>query len=187
MSFTTDAGLVVYERDDIGLRAPRRGYSSRGHLYHVSIHHGGPVGPPRATKAEAVATWRSWQRYHQDSNGWIDIGYHFGIDGRGRLYEGRPVWALPAAVGWHNTGQISFNFMQDGRYYELTELQRETLKVLFEAGIPRLDVPPLRRISTHAGSQWGVFGHQEYSGHHSNACPGDHIMRHLRWRRSRYS
>lgn len=187
MSFTTDAGLVVYEREDIGLRPPRGGYASRGPLTHASIHHGGPVGGPRMTKAEAVDTWRSWQRYHQDSNGWLDIGYTFGIDGRGRLYEGRPVWALCAAVGLHNTGQISFNFMQDGRYFPLTEAQRETLKVLFEVGIPRLHVPPLKELAVHAGDEWGVFSHNEYDGHASNACAGEEIIRHLRWRRGVYT
>lgn len=186
MSFTTDAGLIVYEREDIGLRQPRGGYASRGKLTHASIHHGGDVGPPRMTKAAAIETWRGWQRFHQDSNRWIDIGYTLGIDGRGRLYEGRPVWALCAAVGLHNTGQISFNFMQDGRSHPLNAAQRQTLKVLFEVGVPRLKVPPLKRLVVHAGSEWGVFAHREYNGHESNICPGDLIHRHLRWRRSRY-
>jgi hypothetical protein len=185
MSFTTDAGILVYEREDIGLRQPTGGYASHGPLTHASIHHGGPVGPWRMTKEDAVDTWLSWQRYHQ-SQGWLDIGYTFGCDGRGRLYEGRPVWALCAAVGGHNTGQISFNFMQDGRYYELNSAQRATLKILFEVGIPRLNVPPLKRLATHAGDDWGVFSHNEYDGHESNACAGDEIIRHLRWRRGQY-
>lgn len=187
MSFTTDAGLIVYEREDWHARQPTSGYSSRGNLFHASIHHGGPVGAPRETFDAAAQTCRDWQRYHQDSNGWIDIGYHFLFDARGRAYEGRPPWALPAAVGMHNTGQISFNFMQDGRYYELTAAQRGSLKVLFEHGIPRLDVPPLKRLVTHAGDKWGVFGHNEYSGHASNACPGTKIATHLGWRRRQYA
>jgi hypothetical protein len=186
MSFTTDAGLIVYEREDWGALQPRGGYASRGALTHASIHHGGPVGAPRMTKDEAVETCRSWQRYHMFSNGWTDIGYTFLIDGRGRLYEGRPVWALCAAVGMHNTGQISFNFMQDGRYYELTDMQRPTLKILFEVGIPRLNVPPLKRLATHSGDNWGVFSHNEYDGHETNECAGDEIIRHLRWRRGQY-
>jgi len=121
-----------------------------------------------------------------DSHGWLDIGYHFGVDAFGRLYEGRPVKALPAAVGNHNTGSFAFVFMQDGRTYSLTEGQRELLKKLFEAGIPRLDIPPLKKLAADPRSGWGVFGHNEYSGHESNECPGDEILRHLRWRRGQY-
>lgn len=187
MSFTTDAGIIVYEREDWNARQPTGGYASRGSLTHASIHHGGPVGAPRMTFDSAAQTCRDWQRYHQDVQRWLDIGYTFLMDGRGRLYEGRPVWALCAAVGGHNTGQISFNFMQDGRFYELEPAQRETLKILFEVGIPRLNVPPLKRLATHAGDKWGVWSHREYEGHHSNICPGDLIQRHLGWRRSQYS
>jgi hypothetical protein len=180
MGFTTRAGLIVYTREDCRLRKPRGEYLSRGRLTTVSWHHGGPVGPPRMTKKAAVDTWKSWQTYHQDDpdHQWIDIGYHFGIDGRGRLYCGRPPWALPAAVGGHNTGMLGLVFMQDGRQYPLLEAQRETMEILFEKGIPELDVPPTRRVEN--------LGHKEYSGHGSTECPGDEIMRHLAWRRSRY-
>lgn len=185
MAFTTADGLHIVEREDWNARPPRSGYSSRGALYHISIHHGGPVGGPKYGDA-AAQTCRDWQRYHQINNGWIDIGYHFLIGGGGALYEGRPTWALGATVGMHNTGQLGFNFMQDGRYYGLTDQQKRTLKILFEEGIPRLNVPPLKRFATHSGREWGVFSHNEYSGHESNACAGTKIIAHLKWRRAQY-
>lgn len=169
-------GLLGFTRARIGLRAAR-GTTPAGPLREASIHHGGPVGGPRMTFKAAQATWKSWQNYHQDQ-GWDDIGYNLGIDGLGRLYQGRPVGVLPAAVGGHNSNMVGIVFMQDGRYHALNVLQRRTLKVLFEYGIPKWGLPPLKTLE--------VKGHREYSGHESNICPGDLIQRHLRWRRGRY-
>jgi hypothetical protein len=176
MATLLNHGLIGFTRKRIGLRPPTMPYA-RHAIRGASIHHGGPVGGPRMTFRAAQLTWREWQAYHQ-GKGWSDIGYTLGVDGLGRVYQGRPMSAVPAAVGGHNTGVPGINFMQDGRYHKLNALQRRTLKVLFEHGIPAWGLPPLKTLE--------VKGHQEYSGHHSNECPGGHIMRHLRWRRERY-
>lgn len=170
--------MRVFSRDRIGLAPVNGRYSPNGWPKVASIHHGGPVGGPRWTFKAAAETWRSWQRYHQNDRHWVDIGYHFGIDGRGRLYEGRPVSAVPAAVAGHNTGSVAFVFLQDGRAHRLTWMQRRTLKELFEKGVPKRGVPPLKALT--------VRGHNEFAGHESNECPGNQIARHLRWRRGRY-
>ena len=170
--------MKVFSRQRIGLKPPRGPYSSTGSLWHCSIHHGGPVGGPPMTFAKAAETWRNYQAYHQQNNGWLDIGYTAGIDGLGRLYAGRPVGKLPAAVGNHNSGSIGIVFMQDGRYHKLNYLQRRTLRILFEKGEPVLGIPPLKNLK--------VRGHNEYAGHETNACPGTLILRHLKWRRNQY-
>lgn len=185
MSFTTDAGIRVYERgEDFTLRAPRS-TSPLGALTKFTFHHGGPVGGYRDTFAEAVATWQSWQRFHMDSNGWSDIGYHLGMDSRGRLYEGRDHRNLGAHVGGFNTGNLGLNFMQDGRFFELTDAQKDTVKILFETGIPRWDIPPLRRLVRDPRSAFGVYTHRELPNQ-ATACPGDLIQRHISWRRGLY-
>lgn len=171
-------GLVLFTRDRMGLLEANGSYTRQPSIKGVSIHHGGPVGAPRYRFKNARATVLEWQRYHMHSHGWSDIGYNLLIDGYGRLYEGRPMWAVPAAVGNHNTGYPGICFMQDGRHFKLTRAQRRTLKVLFKKGIPKLGLPPLKTLD--------VKGHQEFKGHKSNECPGDHIMRHLKWRRGRY-
>ena len=182
MAYTSKTGIIVYEREDIGLRRPRS-TAPLGTLTKVTFHHGGPVGGYRDTKAEAIATWKSWQNYHMDTHGWVDIGYHLGVDARGRLYEGRSLKHLGAHVAYHNTGNIGINFMQDGRYYELTELQRATVKTLFEDGVPELGLRPLKYYATHPSSAYGVYTHREFGG---TECPGDEIQRHIAWRRGLY-
>lgn len=190
MAFTTSTGLRVYTRSDWNARPPRDGaWETAGKLVHAGIHHGGPVGAPRMTKRAAVATCQSWQNYHMDSHGWNDIGYNLLIDGLGRVYIGRPVGKLAAGVAGHNTGGVHINFMQDGRLYGLNRLQRRTLKVLFESGIPRLGLPPLKRFATDPTAHHGVYGHREYTwgtSHASNECPGPKILEHLKWRRAQY-
>ena len=171
--------MKVFSRSRVGLKPPRGNYSSNGKLRFASIHHGGPVGSAPMTFSSAAATWRSYQSYHQGHNGWVDVGYHVGIDGLGRLYEGRPSTAVPAAVGNHNTGSIGIVFMQDGRHHKLNYLQRRALRILFEKGEPVLGIPPLKNLDF-------VKGHKEFSGHLSNECPGGLIQRHLEWRRRQY-
>lgn len=177
MATLLNNGLVGFTRARIGLRASR-GSTSAGTLTEASIHHGGPVGGPRMTFRSAQDTWKGWQTYHMDGHDWNDIGYNLGIDGLGRVYQGRPVGTLPAAVGNHNSNMVGIAFMQDGRSHKLNPAQRRTLKVLFEQGIPKWDLPPLKTLE--------VKGHNEYSGHESNECPGPLIARHLRWRREQY-
>jgi hypothetical protein len=181
----TRAGLIIFSRDRIGLRNAR-GSSPSGPLRHVNFHHGGAEGPPRMTFAAAAATWRAWQRYHMDDHGWQDIGYTLGMDGLGRLYQGRPVGTLTASVGGHNTGGLGLVSMQDGDRFDLTPAARATLKVLCEVGIPELHVPPFARLIRDPRPGVGLFGHREYSGHATNRCPGDKLMRHVKWRREQY-
>lgn len=170
--------MKVFSRQRCGLAPPRGHGAANPRPVAVSIHHGGAVGAPRATFKRAAETWRQFQQFHQDHRGWDDIGYHFGVDALGRLYEGRPVRVVPAAVGGHNTATVAICFLQDGDRHGLTVLQRRTLKRLFERGLPDRGVPPLGRLD--------VRGHNEFSGHTGNACPGAKIMRHLRWRRDRH-
>lgn len=173
-------GLIYFDRKRIGLRPPKGDYARHGQIRGVSIHHGGPVGRRRYRFKNAQQTTLEWQAFHQGpQRGWTDIGYNLLIDGYGRLYEGRPMWAVPAAVGGHNTGIPGICFLQDGRHHGLNAAQRRTLKVLFEKGIPKLGLPPLKTLV--------VQGHNEFSGHESNECPGGKIMRHLKWRRGRYT
>ena len=175
----------IFTRREIGLR-PARGSDGAGKITHCSLHHGGAVGGPRMTFKHAASTWREWQNYHQNVRGWNDIGYNLGVDGLGRLYEGRPIGTLPAAVLEHNSNSIAINFMQDGDRWGLTPLQKRRLRILFKHGEPKLKVPPLKTLVNLPGEHGGVFGHKEYSGHSSNACPGNKIMRFLRRIRKRY-
>jgi N-acetylmuramoyl-L-alanine amidase len=174
VSFKTADDIRVYTRGDWDARPVNGSYAALGPLRSVVIHHGGPVGAPRMTFKDAAQTCRDWQAYHQNTNGWTDIGYHYLVDGLGRMYRGRPVWAMGAHVLRQNTGRVGINFMQDGRYHRLTEQQRETLIKLFRKKHKALDLPAFADLVNHPGDDWGVFGHRQVPGQ-ATECPGDLI------------
>lgn len=175
--------MKIFDRRRTALQAPRGSYADAGEITHVSIHHGGRIGRPPMTFLAGARRWREFQQWHFD-RGWDDVGYHLGIDGRGRGYIGRPVGKLPAAVIKHNEGMIAIVFMRDGALGP-NRFERGALEELFEKGVPRLNIPPLKTFARHPGQEWGVFGHREYSGHESNECPGNRLFRELVKTRSR--
>jgi hypothetical protein len=179
MSWKTGSGIRVYTRKDWGARAPKGPLAPLGQIRSAVVHHGGPVGSPRWTFKSAAQTCRDWQRFHQDSNGWTDIGYHYLVDGLGRLYEGRPPDRLGAHVAAQNTGRVGINFMQDGRTHGLTFMQRRTLRKLFRVQHDRLGLPALKDLAKHPGDDWGVFGHRQVPGQ-ATECPGDKIAADLK-------
>jgi hypothetical protein len=52
----------------------------------LTVHHTAGSNDPNQDYA---ATVRAIYSYHVQSNGWSDIGYHYLIDGSGKVYEGR--------------------------------------------------------------------------------------------------
>jgi len=97
-----DLGVVT--RSGWGARSTR--CSSRNTAKHrMAIHH-------TVTHAtDPARQLRGIQRYHMDSRGWCDVGYHFLIGVDGRIYEGRPLELLGSHVGGHNTGNIGISFI----------------------------------------------------------------------------
>jgi hypothetical protein len=186
MAFTTKRGIKVYERRDWGARPAKAAPIDTRPIMFAGIHHGGVVGGPRLTFSAAAATCRDWQHFHMDVRGWNDLAYNLLVDGLGRVYEGRMVGTLAAGVLNHNSNGVHVNFMQDGDRFGLTPLAKRTLRILFEHGIPELHLVPLKRFANDPRDEAGVFGHREFSGHETNACPGQKILSHLRWRRVQY-
>ncbi len=65
----------------------------------VVIHHSD-------TLLFANETMPSLQRLHLDVNKWADVAYHYAIDNKGNIYEGRAIHVRGASVAGHNTGVI---------------------------------------------------------------------------------
>lgn len=143
---------------------------------YMTWHHA--AGYSAETEEEGKAQMRAMQDLHQNVRGWSDIGYQFGIDRGGRLYQGRPfmdnstslaqvpVLAQGAHVGGANTGNIGVVIM--GCYHppEGSHCEQEITPQAFATYI---------NLFAFLSERYGVEpqfirGHRDFS---QTACPGD--------------
>jgi hypothetical protein len=75
----------------------------------VFLHHAAGVYP------SGVEAMRRIQRQHQDTNGWADYGYSFGVWDDGQIYEGRGWGAQGGHTRGHNSTGVAVCYMGDGR------------------------------------------------------------------------
>lgn len=163
---------TIYPRSESGLvAADSFNQGPLGDIDYITIHHS--AGPRARNKADCQALNRSYQRDHV-AKGWGDIGYHACMDDQGHFYHLRPLAAKGTHVGGHNSN--NGGLMLHGNYdvHQLTDDQKDSLRWLFRGGFVVLFG------ETEAGIK-NVYGHRDWKGHESNACPGTNLYRHLRW------
>jgi len=119
-----------------------------------------PTLSPSATVDEEKQRMRDLQRIHQ-GQGWTDIGYALVCFPSGRIYEGRPAWAVGAHTLGHNTGYAGWS--ADGNY-ETSEPTPELLDACHRA-----------RVALGVADK-PLFGHYQLG---PTACPGRHLKPHL--------
>lgn len=169
---------TIYPRDESGIDLTVSGTYKWGRqpdpCWAVTFHHS--AGPRARNKGQCQALNLAYQRDHI-ARGFGDIGYHACMDDLGRFYRLRPLDAIGAHVGSHNTGNLGLmlhgNYMHD----ELTDNQLESIKWLFRGGFVTL-------LGVTEGEITIIRGHQEWPGHNTNECPGTNLMRNVRFRRN---
>jgi len=75
---------------------------------------------------------RDIQYVHMRRRGFLDIGYHFVIDGRGRIYEGRSLAVHGAHVSGHNAGTLGIALM--GNYEESEPIPEQLARLKWLIG-----------------------------------------------------
>ena len=125
-----------------------------------TIHH--TAGKFTRTLEESKEEVLFDQDYHQNKNGWIDIGYHFLIDPLGNIFEGRPVTAVGAHVEGRNTGNVGISVMG---YYHAPVSDQPT----------EAELAAFAKIGVYLRDNYGMqpdafYAHRELN---STACPGD--------------
>lgn len=124
----------------------------------IIIHHS-------ATKDSGTVSWSAIRRYHKETMGWDDIGYHFGIELVGDQYEillGRK-WDR---VGAHTIGMNdkALGVCVVGNYD--TDIATPTLLATLDSLIILLQ-------STFDIPSRFIWGHCKYA---PKSCPGKTIM-----------
>ena len=147
----------------------RRGHDVRHSPYHVTVHH--TQGVMTMSEAETAAAVRGIQRYHmvgrarEGKEAFEDIGYHFLIDGSGRIVEGRHAEVLGAHAGESNDGNIGIALMGDFNKLQPTEAQIVSLRRLVSFLAIKYRKDPMQKGF--------LEGHRHFN--HTD-CPGKNLF-----------
>lgn len=135
----------------------------------VTVHH--TQGAQTMSEADTAAAVRGIQHYHmagraaEGKDTWDDIGYHFLIDGSGRVAEGRPAETLGAHAGGANENNIGISMMGDFNRQQPTPAQVESLTRLVSFLAIKYGQNPSR--------QGFLEPHRHYD---QTDCPGKNMM-----------
>jgi len=126
----------------------------------ITIHH---TWRPKTTQYAGSSSVRGVQNYHMDSNGWMDIGYHFIIGtypstGATKIYQGRPEGVVGAHTGGNNTGNVGVCSIGDHDTEPYHPQTYRNLINLLSWICQRYSISPNN-----------IYGHRDFS---STACPG---------------
>ena len=131
----------------------------------ITVHHSDEVGALvfNGTLSQSAAAVRSIQRQHLQGNKWGDIGYHYVIDARGRVFEGRPLSWQGAHAGdsAKNRRNLGICLLGNFNKHVPTAQAREALRGLLE---------DLRKV--HGIPRGKIYLHSEFT---STECPGRHL------------
>ncbi len=141
---------------------PPTGLYQRHDIKSVTIHHQGVFAGPGQ---DAQRRLRTMQAFHQSKKrGFVDISYHFIIDRKGNLYEGRPLSAPgETRTDYDPKGHLLICLLGDFNVQEPTEEQLSTLKMLLHFC-----------LETFHLTAAAVKGHRDFA--HTD-CPGKNLYR----------
>lgn len=144
-------------------------FGALGDEQFLTGHHS--AGPTDKSDAHAIQLCRQYHAAHK-AQGWGGIGYHYCITRKGTILGLRPTHLKGAHVGGWNSNNVGVMFhgtTGDKPTRAQARAYRWLLKHAHTSRMPRAHRTdrPLR----HA-KRWG---HREWSGHQTNACPGTHF------------
>lgn len=167
----------IIDREEWDPKPMRRGKDPAvpmGKPNRITIHHGGEAQKtPPTNYSESVKRLQGYQNAHMEGQHWADIGYHFVIDGSGRIWEGREIRWQGAHAGSPeaNAHNIGICIMGNFEQYEPSAAAKSSLKELV-AYLMRTYQIPLGSVDGHEA----VKKKNDLSG---TKCPGRHLKRYV--------
>lgn len=147
--------------------AKTRSMKPMGPVHRITIHHSATACRDGRQTA-AVAAIRSIQRYHQEEQGWGDIGYHFLIDPAGRVWTGRAVDWQGAHAGDDERNQGNLGICLLGNFMPRDQGQPPAAQL---AALDQLVKQLARR---HEVAPRQIVTHHELKP--STDCPGPYLQ-----------
>lgn len=127
---------------------------------------------------DALALVRSFHRDHKNKS-WGGLGYHFVITTKGNIILGRPVRQKGAHTGGQNSRNIGVAMLGTTGHKPTLRQRRAYRWLLLNAH--KTKMPPSHRTSRPL-IQCRRHGHNSWSGHHSNGCPGSFLTMYVKGR-----
>jgi N-acetylmuramoyl-L-alanine amidase len=138
-----------------------------GKITRITLHHTADLRAVGVTFAAVAERMKAYQTGHQQTNHWADIGYHFVVDQKGRIWEGRALNWKGAHAGNKQANENNVGVALIGNFEKTdpTSAQEEATEELLswlslEYGVPS------SRIYTHNEIEkiYGIKG--------TTCCPG---------------
>lgn len=186
-----ELGHRLVTRSAWGAVKGKEGMESDWDYSMIALHHAG-----RSYECSGGAEQMRETQDNQMDQGYDDIGYHFGIDCSGVVYEGRDIRYKGSSVRNYNTGVIGIVLLNNTTTAEeggdLVAFGREALEALganTTNAIPSAQIDGVVNLITALKSVFVIKhfgGHREYPGQLNDGkiCPGNVGMKLVRAIRS---
>ncbi|MBI2523663.1 N-acetylmuramoyl-L-alanine amidase [Candidatus Peregrinibacteria bacterium] len=136
-------------------------------VHHTAQNVTGDERPP-------IERVRALYAYHADSRGWGDVGYHYIIDERGQIYEGRA--GGEKVIGGHaycwNTGTISVAMLGNFDVEQPKQVQMQSLQRLLSNLAQTYGIDLGSSVRMHGRNFPPIVGHRDLL---STDCPGYYV------------
>ncbi len=154
-----DAAVEVIARETWEALPPLKRYVHH-EIERITIHHQGVVFTDAKRAPERM---RAMQKFHRsDEKGFGDVAYHFVIDPKGNIYQGRPYWAVgETGTDYDPTGHLLICLMGDFEKQQPTEAQQD--------GLTRLLAWGTREFNLKAKA---IQAHRDFA---HTTCPGKNL------------
>ena len=137
-------------------------YEERPATEVIVIHHAGFPEGDKDSSAEDI------HKFHQETNGWAGIGYHYVIRKDGTIEQGRRPLAVGAHAYQHNKNSVGICVAGNFNLAKPQAVQLDSLKLLTAWLCQRYKLNPMNK---------GVIvGHRDLN---DTSCPGDNLYKKL--------
>jgi len=186
----TAAGFPAIERSDWAARDMKATFEEDWDYSMIAIHHAGRsyICNPGALQMQEI------QSEHKAA-GFGDVGYHYGIDCSGFIFEGRDIRYKGSHLVEFNTGVVGIVLLQnltsvsegDDDVADVRVMAKENIGYDTTPEIPARQIDALLALIKVLKSVFNIFilgGHREFPFQDGKICPGDLALELVRLLRS---